>query len=253
MTVLFFCPLHRNGGNLNPIFQEANPRSTALPYKKDIIRDPSPLNDPMLQGLGYNNQWASETSDHELDLQYSKIKEEISDAFPKFTEMLNTNALSEKLLLKTLSSGDFYDSSTITTTSSSSHSFASFGGVGMGDMAPHSRGSFSQIYPSVNISSLNQSSSSSPPMSRSLDMNMQCSDLLASARFNGALSHPSQDGLARFTDNLSFRLDHMQRSIDGSTCNSSNVSDLSSSSSTGLNIADAFNPFFSILLRIFHI
>lgn len=215
-----------NASNLNPNFQEANPRSRAFAHKKDI--GAHLLN--ASSGLGY--QWASAEescvssttqSDHDLDLQYSNIKEEILDAFPcKFTEMLNStggsgmehkdfNALSEKLLLKTLSSGDFY--------STSSQNFANnFGGMGVG--VPPSGRSFSQIYPSINISNLNHSS---PAMSSSLDMNLQSSDLLNSARFNGGLSQPTQDGLARF-DSVSFRLDHTQHQIDRSSCNSSNPS-----------------------------
>ncbi|XP_028803039.1 transcription factor bHLH110 isoform X2 [Neltuma alba] len=213
-----------NAGNLNPNFQESNPRSRAFAHKKDIGTYRL-LND---SGLGY--QWASAEerevsstqSDHDLGLQYSNIKEEISDVFPcKFTEMLNStgssmehkdfNALSEKLLLKTLSSGDFY---------STSENFANNFGGGMGMGVAPSRRSFSQIYPSINISNLNHSS---PAISSSLDMNMQSSDLLNSARFNGGLSQHTQDGLARF-DNVSFRLDHMhQHQIDRSSCNSSNI------------------------------
>ncbi|KFK36171.1 hypothetical protein AALP_AA4G087200 [Arabis alpina] len=121
-----------------------------------------------------------------------KIKEELSSSttsdhqqdMPKFTDMLNspviTNYLkinehkdyTEKLLLKTISSGfpingDYCNSLPSSSTSSSSPSSQSH------------RGSFSQIYPSVNISSLNESRRMSMEMSnipRPFDMNMQVLD-----------------------------------------------------------------------------
>lgn len=201
----------------------------------------------MIQDLGYHH-WTSGTesclttnqSSGHLDPQFSKIKEEISVSLPKFSEMLNgtpssmegyglvattsttahmknehkdINALNEKLLLKTLFSGDFY--------SNNAQNYSNFGGTGV-----PSRGNFSQIYPSINISNLNQSSNSAA-ISSSLDISAQSLDLLASARsFSAGLSHGAQDlGLGRFADNLSFRLDHMQHPTDRSSCsNSSNVS-----------------------------
>ncbi|XP_022545897.1 transcription factor bHLH110-like isoform X5 [Brassica napus] len=116
-----------------------------------------------------------------------KIKEELSSAttsdhqqgMPRFTDMLNspviTNYLkinehkdyTEKLLLNTISSGfpinGDYSNSLPSSSSSSSPSSQSH------------RGSFSQIYPSVNISSLSESQriSNTP---RPFDMNMQVLD-----------------------------------------------------------------------------
>ncbi|KAI4316848.1 hypothetical protein L6164_024788 [Bauhinia variegata] len=211
-----------NAVNLNQNLQESGARSRASTQDNDI--QALSLNGSMIQHLGY--LWGSSDGEscisssqrnHDIDLQFSKIKEEISsETFPKFTEILNSpscmehyraapttshikneskdfNALSEKLLLKTLSSGgDFY----------------STGNYGMGVGVP-SRGSFSQIYPSINISNLNQSSPAA--ISSSLDINMQSLDLLSSPRFNGGLmSQRSQDGLGlgTFTDNLS---SHMQQ------------------------------------------
>ncbi|KAI9118339.1 hypothetical protein K1719_010671 [Acacia pycnantha] len=233
-----------NAGNLSPNFQEANPRTRAFTHKKDIggAHHHHFVN---ASGLGYHHQWASgeescvrstQSDQYDLDLHYSKIKEERPDVFPcKFTDMLNSNtgssnmenkdfnALSDKLLLKSLSSGDFYSTST-------SHNFANNfggggGGLGMG-VTPSRRTSFSQIYPSINISNLNNHSSNSPAISSSLDMNMQSSDLLNSARFNGSLSLHAQDGLAGF-DNVSFRLDHhmhQHHQIERSSCDLSNPS-----------------------------
>ncbi|RID51369.1 hypothetical protein BRARA_H02039 [Brassica rapa] len=116
-----------------------------------------------------------------------KIKEELSSAttsdhqqgMPRFTDMLNspviTNYLkinehkdyTEKLLLNTISAGfpinGDYSNSLPSSSSSSSPSSQSH------------RGSFSQIYPSVNISSLSESQriSNTP---RPFDMNMQILD-----------------------------------------------------------------------------
>lgn len=145
--------------------------------------------------------------------------------FPKFTQMLNSpsttsinldddeyhftsatslglikheqkemmmNDLSEKLLLKTLSSsginhqisssGDhhqFY--------SSNNNHVQNFTQLMPGRSGGQSGHYFSQIYPSINISNLNQqqsSSSSAISNCSSLDMNLQAMDLLASSRFS---------------------------------------------------------------------
>lgn len=145
--------------------------------------------------------------------------------FPKFTQMLNSpsttsinldddeyhftsatsfglikheqkemmmNDLSEKLLLKTLSSsginhqisssGDhhqFY--------SSNNNHVQNFTQLMPGRSGGQSGHYFSQIYPSINISNLNQqqsSSSSAISSCSSLDMNLQAMDLLASSRFS---------------------------------------------------------------------
>ncbi|XP_061350686.1 transcription factor bHLH110-like [Gastrolobium bilobum] len=197
----------------------------------------------MIQDLGYHH-WTS--TDAERCLEFSKIKEENSVDFPKFSEMLNRpssmegyqlacttsttnnqmkniehkdmNALNEKLLFKTLLSGDLYSST-------SAQNYPNFGGTSM-----PSRGNFSQIYPSINISNLNQSTTyNSTEISRStLDMNTQSLDLLTTARsYSEGLSQHSQDhdGLGRFPDNVSFHLHQMQLSNDRSSCgNSSNPS-----------------------------
>ncbi|OMO75212.1 transcription factor-like protein [Corchorus olitorius] len=93
--------------------------------------------------------------------------------------------LSEKLLLKTISSGfpmfsagEFYSSAAQNCSIPGQNNLPS-------------RGSFSQIYPSINISNLNQAASAP---SNSFDMNLEALDLLSSARFSRSSSfnsHPS--------------------------------------------------------------
>lgn len=140
----------------------------------------------LTQDLGYHNQWASDAENclsstpcsYDLDLHFSIKKEDMCHNFPRFTDMPSNsmeqhyelqrdhlNGLREKLLLNTLSSSDFYYNST------------SVGGLG----AP-SRGNFSQIYPTINISNLNNSSST---ISSSSNINMHSSYPLSSATLSG--------------------------------------------------------------------
>lgn len=165
------------------------------------------------------------------DLHLAKIKDElISESFPKFTEMLSNSSsiedyhflpsshmknerkdlnhdISEKLLLKTLSSRGFY---------SNAQNGPSFGGVPMA-----SRGNFSQIYPSINISNLNPQP---PAISSTLDMNLQALDLLTSERYGGSSSQPSHDSLGVFSEGPSFGLDRMQQLTHRLSSSPSNVS-----------------------------
>ncbi|KAL3592889.1 hypothetical protein D5086_011529 [Populus alba] len=207
----------------------------------------SSLNSTMFQDLGFHywNHNAGNFSSHSAyDLQLSKIKEGLSssDSFPKFTEMLNSPSstiedphvsslsyikdelkdlsLSEKLLLETISSGfpiNGHDQFSPRQISSCHHNCSSFGS------AIPSRGSFSQIYPSINISNFNQSSS--PLISGSFDMNLQALDLLTSTRFSGSFPQPaSLDPLDMFKDSLSFGLDSIQQSNQRPSCSPSKIS-----------------------------
>uniref|UniRef100_A0A1J3D4F5 BHLH domain-containing protein n=1 Tax=Noccaea caerulescens TaxID=107243 RepID=A0A1J3D4F5_NOCCA len=150
-------------------------------------------NHSLIQHQDFPLQWPHDQSSyHHHDQGLHKIKEELSSSttpdhqqgMPKFTDMLNspdiTNYLkinenkdySEKILVKTISSGfpingDYSSSLPSSSSSSSSPSSQSH------------RGSFSQIYPSVNISSLSESRRMSMDMSnipRPFDMNMQVLD-----------------------------------------------------------------------------
>ncbi|XP_044510948.1 transcription factor bHLH110-like isoform X1 [Mangifera indica] len=186
--------------------------------QKNEIHVPPP-NSSVIQeaSLHWTNNAGSFTSQAAHDMHFSKIKDKLSDSFPKFTDMLNSPSnitdqkglhddLSEKLLLKTISSdfplngnqfcaGKFY---------SNAQDVSSFGN------AIPSRGNFSQIYPSINVSNLNQSSSAT---SSSFDMNLQALDLLTSSRFSGNFSHPSHNNLCAYRESLPLGLDdHMQQS-----------------------------------------
>ncbi|KAJ6736301.1 TRANSCRIPTION FACTOR BHLH83-RELATED [Salix viminalis] len=233
-----------NSGN------SAGPNSNGVIFnQRQKNESPIPsLNSTMFQDLGlqyWNNNAANFSSQSAYDLQLSKIKEELSssDSFPKFTEMLNspsstiedpllssssyikdeqTNlSLSEKLLLKTISSGfpiNGHDQFSTRQIPSSHHNCSSFGS------AVPSRGSFSQIYPSINISNFNQPSS--PLISgASLDMNLQALDLLTSTRFSGSFPHPaSLDPLDMFKDSLSFGFDSIQHSNQRPACSPNKIS-----------------------------
>jgi hypothetical protein len=200
----------------------------------------------MIQDLGFqhwnNNAGNFNSLSAYHELQLSKIKEELSsDSFPKFTEMLYSPSstiedphpssssyfkdeqeglsLGEKLLLKTISPGfprNAHDQFSPREISSCHHNGSSFGS------AIPSRESFSQIYPSINISNLNQPSS--PLISGSFDMNLQGLDLLTSTRFSGSFAQPSDDPLAMFNkDSLSFGLDRMQQASQRPSCSPNKV------------------------------
>ncbi|OIV97616.1 hypothetical protein TanjilG_12373 [Lupinus angustifolius] len=201
-----------NAGNFNPNFQEANARSRALMHKNDMIEDlesciapkfSEMLNNtpPNMENYQYHNQFDSTST--------------ATNRMKNNNEHKDMDSLNEKLLLKTLFSGDIY--------STKAENYANFGGV-------PSRGNFSQIYPSINISNLNHSSSTSTlPISSSLNIitSSQPLDLLTSpASFPSGLNHRSHSQDHGFgNDNLSFRLHHMQQPSHRSSCN--NSSDLS--------------------------
>ncbi|KAG6648599.1 transcription factor bHLH110 isoform X1 [Carya illinoinensis] len=229
-----------NTGNFNPnsdgVF--SNPRDSRQ-YNDILV--PS-LNSSMVQDLGFHwtsnaGCFTSSTAQSSHDLHLAKIKEELSESFPKFTEMLNSSSsvedyhlhhptgclkdeqkdnlsheLSEKLLLKTVSSKGFY---------SNSQNLPSFGGA-----AIPSRGNFSQIYPSINISNVNQSPSPSAISSSSLDMNLQALDLLTSERYSGSSFSQlpnSHDSLGVFKESP-FGLENMQQLTHRLSSSPSNIS-----------------------------
>ena len=243
ILIFIFIPysLCRNSDNSNPSYN-----GVILNQRQKNESPISSLNSTMFQDLGFhywNNNAGNFSSHSAYDLQLSKIKEGLSssDSFPKFTEMLNSPSstiedphvssssyikdelkdlsLSEKLLLETISSGfpiNGHDQFSPRQISSSHHNCSSFGS------AIPSRGSFSQIYPSINISNLNQPSS--PLISGSFDMNLQALDLLTSTRFSGSFPQPaSLDPLDMFKDSLSFGLDSIQQSNQRPSCSPSKV------------------------------
>ncbi|XP_023771981.1 transcription factor bHLH110 isoform X2 [Lactuca sativa] len=117
---------------------------------------------------------------HELR-RLGRTKDEFSgsESYPKFTEMIINSSptssiedmqLKPDVLFRTFSNGCQIESNYDYQNGSSRSS---------------SRGSFSQIFPTINISNLNQSPANS------FDMNLPALDLFGSPRFNGSFSHPS--------------------------------------------------------------
>lgn len=208
-----------NTGNLNPTSDGvfSNPRESRESRQNTDFLIPS-LNGSMLQDSGFHwtGNAGSLSTQSAHDLHLAKIKQELSESFPRFTEMLNSsssaedyqfpptshikdepknlNDLSEKLLFKTISTKGFPSNA------QNCH--------GYGSEAMPSRGSFSQIYPSVNISNWNQSPSA---IFSSLDVNLQALDLLTSGRYSGSFSQPSHNNFEEFKAGPSFGLDHMQQ------------------------------------------
>ncbi|KAL5073944.1 hypothetical protein RYX36_012928 [Vicia faba] len=199
--------LNNAAGNFNSNLQEANPR-----YSRSSA---------MIQDLRYHHQWTSDdvNRNHESD----SIKEEISFAnFPKFTEMLNYTPPNSSME----NYGVLDDSSAIIQMKNSTNdehkdmnvlmlkNLYTGGNFYNTPNYPNINGS--QIHPSINISNLNQYSSSSS--TTTLDMNMQSLDLLTS----------SQDHhLGRFTthdhENLSFHLHPLPNQLANRSSNSNSI------------------------------
>lgn len=193
----------------------------------------------MVQDLGFP-YWTSNTAGNCFTTNHQ------SDCFPKFTEMMinssssttedhlhlpapttsyskneqkehfNDHLISEKLLLKTLSSSAFeisggnnqFSGGDQFLYSNAQNNCSSFGG-GLANLP--GRGNFSQIFPSINISNLSTSRSSSD-ISSSINMNLEALDLLTSARFSGTFSEPSHDNLGLVKE-IPFSPHHMQQSV----------------------------------------
>ncbi|KAJ6306432.1 hypothetical protein OIU78_021697 [Salix suchowensis] len=205
--------LCRNSGNSGPnsngvIFNQRQKNESPIPS----------LNSAMFQDLGlqYWNNNAGNFSSHPS----STIEDPLLSSSSYIKDEQTNLSLSEKLLLKTISSGfpiNGHDQFSTRQIPSSHHNCSSFGS------AVPSRGSFSQIYPSINISNFNQPSS--PLIPGSLDMNLQALDLLTSTRFSGSFPHPaSLDPLDMFKDSLSFGFDSMQHSNQRPACSPNKIS-----------------------------
>lgn len=193
-----------NGLNSDPNEALLNPRESRQ-QENNLL---SPQYSSMSPDLGFH--WANVTESSE-DLNLSRIKDEISgNYYLKYTDSLSSFPpssndysnfkieprnqesydIGKRLLLKSLSQGDFYADS------------QSNGAINCG------RG-FSQIFPSTNVSNLDLTGLTNPG---SLDMNLQALDLLHSSRFCGNfnLSFPNQIGLLR--DGLCYGIDDLQQS-----------------------------------------
>ena len=151
------------------------------------------LNSSMIQDLGYHH-WKSDAE-----------------------TCLTNKDMSERHLLKALFQAD------LNSTSAQSH--PSYGGKGV-----PSRGNFSQIYPSINVSNLNHSSPS--PAISSMQYLNQLTSTTQSYSGNWSQCTSQDHGLGEFTENLFCGLDQMQHSIDrSSSCNNSSNVSISTSSS----------------------
>ncbi|XP_051124605.1 transcription factor bHLH110 [Andrographis paniculata] len=155
---------------------------------------------PMASDLGFN--WGANNTpaanfifpnpnQSAQDLQLSRIKEEFSDHYlRKYSEILSSSSSSssgtdesgliirsstdehQRNLHKSFSSGNLMDKIQL---SPGDQLYPSNGGA--------ARVGLSQIFPSINISNLNQTGLACNP--GSLDMNLEALDLLASSRYNG--------------------------------------------------------------------
>lgn len=226
-SILLDC-LCRNSCNYNSNFIGVLSNSRDLRQNNDIVVHPS-LNTSMLQDLGF--QWATSAenySNHPTnDLQLAKIKQELSDSFPKYgdhstledlhspstsyvkQEQQYLQDLNEKFLLRNFSSGcqvnGFHTSSGDFYTNHQSS-------TGFGTLTAASlRGNYSRILPTANISSVTPPSSSFPS---SLGMNLQALDLLASTKAGVNFSQPLLNNLGSFKGSP-FGLDHLQESSQG--------------------------------------
>ncbi|KAL5557991.1 hypothetical protein UlMin_034202 [Ulmus minor] len=210
-------------GNSHPNFH-GNLRDQSTRQKNDnsLVSSALHTSSSMVQDISSfhwgNNLSGSFTSTIQpsYDIDLAKIKEEFSSdqSFPKFTDILNGTALNSTIddyshflsatsLVKNLSSSchenrddDQFDSNIINNNCSSSPGAAVAG-----------RGQFSQIYPSINISNLNQSSSR---ISSSMGMNLRGLDYLADTHSD--ISPALNNNLSFFRESRSsFGLDQMQQ------------------------------------------
>lgn len=182
----------------------------------------------MIQDMGFRTSFSS-MSAHELQL--ARIKQELSSSYisnyPKFTATLNSHSSSSSIEL---------DSHLLHPSSSSSSSyiqndrqrdllktFSSGCQINGLHQLPAARGTFSQIFPTINISNFNQSASNSVVSSASsFDMNLEALDLFNSVRFSGSLSsQPSQDYLGLLKSSLPYSLDNIQQQSRHRPSNSS--------------------------------
>ncbi|XP_024971253.1 transcription factor bHLH110-like [Cynara cardunculus var. scolymus] len=215
----------------------------------------------MAQDLGF--PWSSSSSNngmgypidnfmtHELQ-RLSRIKDEfsVSESYPKFLDMLNCSPTSsiEDLQLHPSSSyvkNDHHQQISysnnnqdflLTTLSSTGCQIK--GGQLINDQNC-SNGIFSQNFPTISISSLNQSSSSSSSSSSgisssSFDMNsLPALDLFGSPRFDGSFTHPSSLNGHTNLGCLSYGLNSMHQPSHRPSVCPSKISSISTAGSTG--------------------
>lgn len=159
---------------------------------------------------------------HELQ-RLARIKDEFSvaESYPKFLELLNCNTISsiEDLPLHPYSSymKNNHNQQISYSSNNQDHLLTNFSngcqikGGQLINNENYSNGTFSQIFPTISISSLNQStassssSSSSTISSSSFDINcLPALDLLGSPRFDTSFSHHHQSLNANNLGGVSF-------------------------------------------------
>lgn len=187
---------------------------------------------PPMLGLTWNTTNSSNVTSnpienfmtHELQ-RLARIKDEFSasESYQRFSEMINSSPTSSVEDLHLNPSPGYHNNhdSLLRTFSNE----CQIKGSQVMDQFPDdpqnnlyqncSRGTFSQIFPTINVSNLNQSRAASVS-SNSFDMNLPALDLFGSPRFNGNFSHssfnPPQLG-SFFKDTcLSYGLDQMHQS-----------------------------------------
>ncbi|CAM8935921.1 unnamed protein product [Rhodiola kirilowii] len=205
-----------------------------IPWSNNLNNTSSNIDDDhhQHQALLTHDQQPSNSNKPKLDLFNSLL-------FPKFTNMISSNQSSiedlqhlsttcympndhfqdlnhhdTKLLIKPalLSPSGFIQP----------HQFqsggqflpAGYGGSSSSPLMP-SRGTFSQIFPSVNISNLNNNTQSNSTISGSLDMNLQALDLFNSSRFGDGINHDQSQthhlGLPKESSPAAFGQQHVQQ------------------------------------------
>jgi hypothetical protein len=182
------------------------------------------LRNPRLQ----NDSIASMTQDLSFDWSDSRYQDSMISSPSSTVDMQNQqracyamehrdmNDANVKLLLRTLSSAGGRSS-----LQSCPEDFYCSSSTSPGPPPTH-RGTFSQIYPTINVSNFSETSLANS--SSTSDMNLQALDLLHSARFGGSICQSLQDHLGLSRNGLSYDFDYMKQSIQGPILNSNNVS-----------------------------
>lgn len=188
---------------------------------------------PPMLGLPWNTTTSSNVTSNPIEnfmtheLQHlARIKDEFSasESYPRFSEMINSSPTSSVEDLHLNPSPGYHNNQDFLLRTFSNE--CQIKGSQVMDQVPDdtqnnlyqncSRGTFSQIFPTINVSNLNQSRAASVS-SNSFDMNLPALDLFGSPRFNRNFSHPSSFNPHQignfFKDTcLSYGLDQMHQS-----------------------------------------
>ncbi|KAK4429309.1 Transcription factor [Sesamum alatum] len=158
--------------------------------------------------------WPNTTPNFTSLNQDLRIKEDLADHYyRKYTDILSSNSPSSTDEQRNLQPNDIDTKLFLKSFSSSGNNLMNKAQLSQGDLYSNvngsGRGGFSQIFPSINVSNLNQTGVTNP---MSLDMNLEALDLLTSSRFSGNYGHSSQNQIGILRDGFSYGFDHMQQS-----------------------------------------